>query len=148
MAYSRVGCPGLKIILQIMSFNSNLIESGKNRVIGLDILRSIAILLVMYEHGNSILPPRVTKYFTLPHPSIDGVSIFFVLSGFLIGGILLKIINTSGYTIKDIFNFWIRRWLRTIPNYYFVLIILIFCEFLMSKNIGDGIIKYFFFTQN
>lgn len=131
-----------------MAFNNKILTSGKDRVIGLDALRSIAILLVMYEHGNSLLPIQFIKFFKLPHPSIDGVSIFFVLSGFLIGGILLKIINTSGFTVKDILNFWIRRWLRTIPNYYFILLILVLCQFLIAKDIGQVNFRYFIFSQN
>lgn len=131
-----------------MTFSSKLLISGKGRVIGLDILRGVAILLVMYEHGNSLLPTQFIKYFTLPRPSIDGVSIFFVLSGFLIGGIILKIISTSGFTMKDILNFWIRRWFRTIPNYLFILLILILCQFLITKNIGHVNFRYFIFSQN
>ena len=60
------------------------------------------------------------------HISIDGVSIFFVLSGFLIGGILIKVLETEPATFKTLFNFWIRRWFRTLPNYLFILLILIF----------------------
>ena len=131
-----------------MNFKFTILLSGKDRVIGLDILRSIAILLVMFEHGNSLLPYQLTKYFTLPRPSIDGGSIFFVLSGFLIGGILLKIINTSDYTKKDILNFWIRRWMRTIPAYYFVLLILVLFQFLFTKDIGHFDFRYFIFSQN
>lgn len=129
-------------------FDTKLLPSGKSRVIGLDILRSIAILLVMYLHGNSLLPKQIVKYFILPRPSIDGVSIFFVLSGFLIGGILLKIIETSGFTVKNILNFWIRRWLRTIPNYYFILLILILCQLLIAKDVKQFNFKYFIFSQN
>lgn len=131
-----------------MIFNSKIVATSKERVIGLDILRSIAILLVMYEHGNSLLPPKILKYITLPRPSIDGVAIFFVLSGFLIGGILLKIINTTEFTIKDLFNFWIRRWLRTIPNYYFILFILLLCQLFIAKDLGHINFKYFIFSQN
>lgn len=131
-----------------MGFRFNILLSGKDRVIGLDILRGLAIILVMYEHGNNLLPHQITKYLTIPSPSIDGVSIFFVLSGFLIGGILLKIINTSGFTIKDILNFWIRRWLRTIPNYYFILFILIIYQVFISKEIEHVDFRYFIFSQN
>lgn len=131
-----------------MTFSNKLFASGKGRIIGLDILRGIAILLVMYEHGTILLPPKIVKYLMLPRPSIDGVSIFFVLSGFLIGGILLKIINTSGFTIRDIINFWIRRWLRTIPNYFFILLILILCQILIVKDIGQVNFRYFIFSQN
>ena len=128
---------------------SNQTLTAKKRIIGLDILRFIAIILVMYEHGiYLLLPIQLVKYFTLPQPSIDGVSIFFVLSGFLIGGILLKIIQKSGFTPKDILNFWIRRWLRTIPNYYFVLIIIILIHFFLIKDTKEINFNFFIFSQN
>lgn len=131
-----------------MPWGGQILKAGKDRIIGLDILRGIAILLVMYEHGNSLLPTKLIKYFIIPRPSIDGVSIFFVLSGFLIGRILIKIINTSNFTFKDILNFWIRRWLRTIPNYYFILMVLILCNVFITQDIGHANIKYFIFSQN
>lgn len=53
-----------------------------------------------------------------------------MLSGFLISRILLRDFE-RGDTIKfaDYFNFWKRRWYRTLPAYYTVLIFLIFFEF-------------------
>lgn len=50
-------------------------------------------------------------------------------------------------TGKGILNFWSRRWLRTLPNYYLVLSILI----IIMQIKGGGnfeILKYFFFLQN
>ena len=104
-----------------MKILSNFLEKHHDRVVGLDILRSIAILLVVYYHGRFILPPHFRSlYDNIQILNIDGVSIFFVLSGFLIGGILLKIINKTDFKKVDLINFWIRRWFRTIPNYYFI----------------------------
>jgi peptidoglycan/LPS O-acetylase OafA/YrhL len=62
-----------------------------NRLVGLDIMRSIAILIVIYEHARHYVPPKYTEiYNTLNIFKIDGVTIFFVLSGYLIGGIFIK----------------------------------------------------------
>ncbi len=118
-----------------------------SRVIGLDILRTIAILLVVYLHGGLLLPEYLQNgywkfYF------IDGVSIFFVLSGFLIGGILLRIIDTTNFTKKDLLNFWIRRWFRTIPNYMIILMGLLLYRILIFNDLQDFSFKYFFFIQN
>ncbi len=84
-----------------MKFVNNFLKENQSRVLGLDIMRSIAILLVVYGHGVFMLPKSFKFYYLLPMPYIDGVSVFFVLSGFLIGGILLKIIRTSNFTPKD-----------------------------------------------
>lgn len=115
-----------------------------SRIYGLDILRAFAILFVLFGHGNTLIkayvPPKVLNL-----PILDGVSIFFVLSGFLIGGILLKIINRKEKLgISDLFHFWIRRWFRTIPNYMLFLVLLIV---LNKKNILS-IGHYFLFLQN
>jgi len=132
-----------------MKILSNFLEKHHDRVVGLDILRSIAILLVVYYHGRFILPPHFRSlYDNIQILNIDGVSIFFVLSGFLIGGILLKIINKTDFKKVDLINFWIRRWFRTIPNYYFILIILLILRFVTRNDIGDFNWKYFIFFQN
>lgn len=54
---------------------------------------------------------------------VDGVSIFFVLSGYLIGGILLRETERP-FGKKDLFIFWKRRWLRTLPAYGCLLLVL------------------------
>ena len=50
-----------------------------------------------------------------------GVELFFALSGFLIGGILIR---TAPWKqgAGGLRQFWIRRWLRTLPAYYLVLV--------------------------
>jgi peptidoglycan/LPS O-acetylase OafA/YrhL len=121
----------------------------KNRVIGLDILRSIAIIWVVYMHAASILP---TKFWDLYHRinfiKIDGVALFFVLSGFLIGRILIKTFIETTFNIKDLFNFWVRRWFRTIPNYLLILILILVYNFYEYNSLGDFSLKYLFFIQN
>lgn len=59
------------------------IEIDSNRIFGLDILRAFAILFVIYKHAANYVPSSVKSIYTIF--SLDGVSIFFVLSGFLIG---------------------------------------------------------------
>lgn len=65
--------------------------NSTNRIIGLDVLRSIAILLVLYQHSIFLISSPNELY----QIRIDGVSIFFVLSGFLIGNILIKTFSES-----------------------------------------------------
>jgi len=133
-----------------MNFLKIFHKNNQERIVGLDILRSIAILTVVYEHGSILIPKEGSDiYERINFIKIDGVSIFFVLSGFLIGGILLKIIKNSEFTTKDLLNFWVRRWFRTIPNYLFVLLFLLAFRVLFFKSdLQDFSFKYFFFTQN
>lgn len=123
------------------------LELNPNRVYGLDILRALAILFVVVGHGKFLLPGK----FDIIHKVItfDGVSIFFVLSGFLIGGILIKLLYKKQASKSLLVEFWIRRWFRTLPNYFLILITLILLDFLFTKKLGFWLIaKYFIFSQN
>ncbi len=94
----------------------------KNRVYGLDILRSLAILPVIFQHGGIFLQNTGSNFPWIPLP--DGVEIFFVLSGFLIGGILLRQLEQNKFSsLHDVKHFLIRRWFRTLPTYYLVLLL-------------------------
>jgi peptidoglycan/LPS O-acetylase OafA/YrhL len=83
----------------------------------LDGVRAIAILMVMVFHlAQSGIP--------IPGPTIigqTGVDLFFVLSGFLITGILLKSPQGDWH---EIHTFYIRRTLRIFPLYYATILLL------------------------
>ena len=133
-----------------MNFVNHFLISNQERIIGLDLLRSLAILWVVYGHGLWILPESYHQiYHKLYLINLDGVSIFFMLSGFLIGGILLKIIHYKDLGRKELFDFWMRRWFRTIPTYFVLLISLwLYYQFIgISIPIRD-LLHYFTFTQN
>ncbi|MFB6320164.1 acyltransferase family protein [Saccharicrinis sp. FJH54] len=128
----------------IQLFSINL---SKNRLYGLDILRALAILFVVIEHGQYILPPSLKTIHNII--IFDGVSIFFVLSGFLIGGILIKLLDKNKPTKKLIIDFWIRRWFRTLPNYFLILFLLIGFSFAFDSEFSILQTKrYFIFAQN
>ena len=82
------------------------IPFNENRIYGLDILRAFAILFVVIGHGTVFLPERMQSISNFI--VFDGVSVFFVLSGFLIGGILIKLLENKGASIKSLLNFWVR----------------------------------------
>ena len=117
------------------------------RIYGLDILRCLAILFVVVGHGNYLLPEKYANYV---RPIVmDGVSIFFVLSGFLIGGILIRVLEKDGASFHSLWNFWSRRWFRTLPNYFLILTILTLLNLLFTEGFALRSIKrYFFFAQN
>ncbi|AUD02031.1 acyltransferase family protein [Spirosoma pollinicola] len=126
------------------------------RVFGLDIMRAAAILIVVDAHATIALKEYYDGAFW-HHLLPDGVELFFVLSGFLIGGILIR-----SYEKKETFdrhlllNFWTRRWFRTLPNYYLVLGGLIVLALLQAFRSGlhhklpdkGTLVTYFFFLQN
>lgn len=122
------------------------IELNPNRIYGLDILRALAILFVVAGHGGYLMPEARYKYVNFF--IFDGVSIFFVLSGFLIGGILIKTLEKQRFDFKVILNFWVRRWFRTVPNYFLILIILLSLNIIFTENFSFYQIRYFLFSQN
>lgn len=77
----------------------------------LDGLRAFAVLLVFFHHYHSPNDPSLSWGWA-------GVDIFFVLSGFLITGILYDTRNTP----HRFRNFYARRTLRIFPLYYAVLL--------------------------
>lgn len=122
---------------------------SKQRIFGLDIMRAYAILSVLYLHAYTIMRGHfgINKS-VLKLNLIDGVSVFFVLSGFLIGGIILDIAQRDKWnTFGDILNFWKQRWLRTIPAYIFVLLINIYFSYSIYHYLPDNIYAYFLFLQ-
>ncbi|WP_017259636.1 acyltransferase family protein [Pedobacter arcticus] len=108
-------------------------EGAKHHILALDGLRGIAILLVLLFH---------TFHFML---GWCGVDLFFVLSGFLITGILIETKNHPFYFQ----NFWIKRVLRIFPLYYFVLAIIIIPKvFFRVNTVTHTSWTYWFYLQN
>lgn len=123
------------------------IEIDPKRIYGLDILRALAILFVVVGHGKDLLPENLE--FIHKIVVFDGVSIFFVLSGFLIGGILIKLVEKKEANKKTLFDFWKRRWFRTLPNYFLILLIItIYSQFNQIGFEFSSVKSYFIFSQN
>lgn len=123
--------------------------AGRDRVFGLDIFRAVAIWLVLLLHSRYLLegtPLEAIRYVRLP----DGVELFFVLSGFLIGGILLRTIEEGVLDHRALFSFWRRRWYRTLPAYYLILAVnyVVVRYNVIHEGIYNFSWKYFFFLQN
>lgn len=120
------------------------------RNFGLDFLRATAIFLVMWGHGLDFLPIAGSFEFLYYKP-FDGVDLFFVLSGFLIGRLLLRELqwHPNG-GLKPWARFVARRWLRTIPAYWTVLLVLWVALFIQPHWAEKEVdfLSYLFFYQN
>lgn len=122
--------------------------NNKPRVFGLDLMRAMAICMVLCSHILWIYNPEdgiIRQLFALF--GFLGVEFFFVLSGFLIGRILYGIYIKDDYIIKSALYFLKRRWFRTLPNYFLILII----NIIITASLGYSMPKlglYFVFLQN
>jgi peptidoglycan/LPS O-acetylase OafA/YrhL len=89
----------------------------------LDGIRGVAILAVLVFHARTVAEPFGTSaslYRAAAEAGWVGVDLFFVLSGFLITGILLDTCERQRYFR----NFYMRRVLRIFPLYYAALVVL------------------------
>lgn len=142
-----------------MNQNGNLI-AGKNYPI-LDVIRGIAIILVLFYHAaffaceiNAVCSVNDKSevnllwiFYNLSYFGTTGVDLFFVLSGFLITGILIDTRNHK----KRYKIFYIRRALRIIPLYYLVIfLVAVYFAFISTLNQFDIkiFLQHMFYLQN
>lgn len=89
----------------------------------LDCLRGVAVILVLFRHYHfSFLMNKIGWI---------GVDLFFVLSGFLVSGLLFKEFQNRGAV--DPIRFLIRRGLKIYPTFYFFLILTIMGYFVLDS---------------
>jgi len=117
-----------------------LTDAPQRHMIQLDGLRTLAVLVVMHEHWSATKELRWLPWGTI------GVQLFFVLSGFLITGILLQQRSDEpGRRTFALKAFYCRRFLRIFPLYYAVLAI----GFLVGPAVfRDNIGWHFFYLSN
>jgi peptidoglycan/LPS O-acetylase OafA/YrhL len=112
-------------------------------------MRAVAILCVVFSHALWNFPqwegPLVS---IIELMGVMGVELFFVLSGFLIGRILFRIYTDADFSFAQFRYFLVRRWFRTLPNYYLVLIINILIVIWIGRDLPESIGRYFLFLQN
>lgn len=112
----------------------------KPRLVAVDGLRGVAIALVLLFHfvGSCLVNAQTTGWKSvvagIAFSGWCGVDVFFVLSGFLISGILLDQWRTPG-SFRD---FYWKRVLRIFPLYYAVLIVTFFIVPLFATVGGDA----------
>jgi peptidoglycan/LPS O-acetylase OafA/YrhL len=124
----------------------------RKHVYGLDLLRAVAIALVVVQHAGLFFylcygSPRVwTKTGDI------GVTLFFALSGYLIGGILIDQGKEMG-DFRTASRFWMRRALRTLPNYFLFIGVNVGFWYVFQQARGYPspwplLPRYFLFLQN
>lgn len=114
----------------------------------LDLCRAMAIVMVLLSHGRGYLIPIWEPFNGFKFGGFIGVELFFTLSGFLIGRIIIAKLVSSDEHFSWIPSFWFRRWARTYPIYIiFLLLNLALLSGIRVAEIGN-IIPYLVFTQS
>lgn len=116
----------------------------KNKhIIQLDGLRFFAVLMVMIAHW---IQWQWTNPIAKSIPFVHGVTLFFVLSGFLITRILLQ--NRDKYNSNNlnkaylVKNFYIRRFFRIFPIYYLLIIGLFIIDYKNTHELFPWLVTY------
>jgi len=120
---------------------------ASKRIFGLDFLRSLSILLVLFSHISWIYQSEGLVGKMQDFSGLIGIELFLMLSGYLVGSIILKQFLTQQYTFKEVGNFVKRRLFRILPSYYLILLINILIALLVGFSISNWW-KYFLFIQN
>jgi peptidoglycan/LPS O-acetylase OafA/YrhL len=143
-----------------LGINHRIIGFSSARFKPLDGLRGVAVLLVILFHyiNNQLAPLDVSTLgrseralMKVTYFGWCGVDLFFVLSGFLIGRILMANRGSENYFKA----FYVRRFLRIIPVYYLLLIIFMLFRLTSIYDVNANIFHkpipigyYFAFVQN
>lgn len=98
---------------------AHTISAERGRSIELDFVRGLAIIMVMGMHFHTVTtgyPLLAAIEYPFKQYGREGVNLFFTLSGFLVGGLLLRQYAQTGHI--DAGRFVIRRIFKIWPAYY------------------------------
>ena len=123
------------------------------RNFGLDVLRSLSICVVLMNHGylGFFVSTGLSKWegwrAAVSACAVFAIEWLFVLSGFLIGSMMIRSFEARSGWWASARDFWLRRWFRTIPNYYLFLAVNVVIAWL---GIEEGRFAWSFavFSQN
>jgi peptidoglycan/LPS O-acetylase OafA/YrhL len=138
------------------------VQNTKNnkRDPSIDALRAIAILLVMFNHVLLLYKPQYPSYLTIPRLGISslqiggwsGVDLFFVLSGFLVSGLLFDEFRRTNKINPG--KFLIRRGFKIYPSFFFFILLTFFIEKVLNLGVNGATftsldyLKDLFFLHN
>ena len=114
----------------------------------LDSIRFFAAMMVFFQHAvkptfenlDLLQNTQFLKFLNVICDGGTGVSVFFVLSGFVLYPQLLKVIDKK----SNLFIFYKRRWIRTLPLYFITLILI---SILTNHMFDVNFFKYLFLIQ-
>lgn len=114
----------------------------KSRNQPLDVLRGVAVLMVIVSHYSVVLDHESSILWA----TASGVDLFFVLSGFLISGLLFSEYQETGNI--DLKRFWLRRGFKIYPPFYCLIAMTAIACHIRSGVVPRSLISEIFFVQN
>ncbi|MES2678425.1 MAG: acyltransferase [Bacteroidota bacterium] len=143
-----------KHIIKAEFFNTGVDPSVRN--VGLDLIRGLCVILIVLAHTNNILKSYIPILYRTLFPFVEmSQNVFFALSGYLIGNQILRMTREPGFGKKELFSFYKKRWIRTLPFYYMFLIVNLILFHFVYLPYGPEFLKfdfkpfpYFVFIQN
>lgn len=105
--------------------------------------------MVLLSHGRHFLAPAFPNVPVLRIGGFLGVELFFVLSGFLVGAIAWRKFKAAPAESPWVSSFVMRRWMRTLPNYYLFLVVnfLLVAYAIVPARVPD-LVPFLVFAQN
>jgi peptidoglycan/LPS O-acetylase OafA/YrhL len=122
------------------------VKGAENRIVGLDGLRGLMTLFVVASHYFGEVRHGVAAM----EVGWLAVKMFFALSGFLVGRLILERMTCENFFVV----FYVRRFCRTLPVYFFCVLLVYLCMHLLGSpqwmDIGNEfpLWSYLTFTQN
>lgn len=119
------------------------------RIFGLDLMRILALLMVLFSHLLLFSPyQNLITVQLAPLFGFLGVEIFLVLSGFLIGNkMYAMMVLQDNFSWPEVLKTLKQRGWRTLPSYFLALLIAIVIGISFQYS-EDTLWKYFFLMQN
>ncbi len=114
-------------------------KEAAHRIPSLDGLRAVSIVAVLLGHlsGTAGFPTALAR--VIHNPQVDvaqmGVRVFFVISGFLITGLLRTELERTGDV--SLSAFYVRRIFRIMPAYYAFIVVIIVLAAMNWITLGD-----------
>ena len=118
------------------------------KIFGLDFLRVFAVLCALAAHSRwlfSSYDNTLTK--GVNFAGFAAVEVFFVLSGYLIGGSLYRMFLKPDFDFAALGRFFNRRSIRILPNYLLVVVLNLLVAYIIGYK-AEQSWRYFLFLQN
>jgi len=132
-------------IIEPLPTTTNFVDSRRNT--NLDALRAVAIFLVLGRHFRTFSTSTYWWAEAWLHVGWVGVDLFFVLSGFLVSGLLFADYKKLGRI--DISRFYIRRGLKIWPAFYVLIAVGLLIVLVRGHSVsGRGLLSELVFMQS